>query len=85
MRCAIYGRFSTEKQDFQSIADQYRVCEQYTQRQGWEIVARYADEGISGAAIGNRPEFNAMMADAMQHKFDVFPLCHCDISTACEY
>ena len=71
MRCAIYGRFSTEKQDFQSIADQYRVCEQYTQRQGWEIVARYADEGISGAAIGNRPEFNAMMADAMQHKFDV--------------
>ena len=71
MRCAIYGRFSTEKQDLQSIADQYRVCEQYTQRQGWEIVARYADEGISGAAIGNRPEFNAMMADAMQHKFDV--------------
>lgn len=71
MRAALYARFSTEKQDFSSIADQYRVCEQYAARHSWEIVARYADEGISGAAIGNRPGFNAMMAAALRGEIDV--------------
>lgn len=71
MRAAIYARFSTEKQDFSSIADQYRVCEQHAARHSWEIEARYADEGISGAAIGNRPGFNAMMASALRGEIDV--------------
>jgi DNA invertase Pin-like site-specific DNA recombinase len=71
MRAVIYARFSTDKQDFSSIADQYRVCEQFAARHGWQITSRYSDEGISGAAIGNRPGFKAMMAAAEAGEFDV--------------
>src|SRR3989344_3687367 len=71
MRAVIYARFSTDKQDPSTIADQYHVCGEYAARQGWEIVARYADEGISGAAIGNRPGFNTMMDAALRGEIGV--------------
>lgn len=71
MRAAIYARLSTDKQDLSSIADQYRVCTDFATRQGWKVVARYADEGISGAAIGNRPGFNTMMDAATRDEIDV--------------
>ena len=35
-----------------------------------ELVAIYADKGISGSSVGKRPQFLAMMEDARQHKFD---------------
>lgn len=37
------------------FADQVRVCAEYADRQGWQIVERFEDQGISGAALGNRP------------------------------
>lgn len=43
-----------------SIDDQHRVCAEWCAREGFEIVARYEDQGISGAAAGNRP---ALFAD----------------------
>lgn len=71
MRAAIYARFSTDKQDLSSIADQYRVCADFAARQGWKVVAHYADEGISGAAIGNRPGFNTMMDATMRGEINI--------------
>lgn len=71
MKAAIYSRFSTERQTYSSIADQVRICTEYAQRQGWEVVERYSDAGISGAATGNRPGFLRMRADGMARRFTV--------------
>lgn len=54
-RAAIYSRFSTDKQSESSIDDQIRVCTDWCARNHAEVVARFEDQGISGAAIGNRP------------------------------
>jgi len=38
MKVAIYARYSSENQRDASIADQFRVCREFAQRQGWHIV-----------------------------------------------
>jgi len=50
-RCAIYARFSSDKQSAASIHDQVRKCREYAQAHGWEILDGhiYSDEAISGA------------------------------------
>lgn len=62
-RCAIYARFSSERQREESIEDQVRVCREWAAREGWEVVAEYADRHISGRT-DRRPEFRRMVADA---------------------
>ncbi len=42
--------------------DQQRRCHDYAGARGWRIAADFADEGISGAALGNRPGFQLVMA-----------------------
>jgi DNA invertase Pin-like site-specific DNA recombinase len=59
LRAAIYSRFSTDKQTESSIADQVRVCTERAEKDGHTITDRFEDQGISGAAIGNRPGFRA--------------------------
>jgi DNA invertase Pin-like site-specific DNA recombinase len=71
MPAASYARFSTDEQNPLSIADQERVTAEYAARRGFPVTHRYADEGISGAAIGNRPGFQAMVASALRGEFDV--------------
>ena len=55
MKAALYSRFSTDRQNESSIADQVRICSEYIQKQGWTVVEYFEDQGISGAALGNRP------------------------------
>jgi site-specific DNA recombinase len=62
MRGIIYARFSTERQSETSIADQVRVCRDYARAHGLAIAAEHSDEGISGAALGNRPGARAALA-----------------------
>lgn len=71
MRAVIYARFSTSLQDLQSIQDQERICTEWATREGIAIDRTFSDEGISGAAIGNRPAFLAMMRSAQAREFDV--------------
>lgn len=66
MRAIIYARYSTDRQADSSIADQLRVCTQYAEQRGWPVVAEHRDEGISGAALGNRPGVQAALAQAGQ-------------------
>jgi site-specific DNA recombinase len=70
MRAAIYSRFSTDKQTESSIADQVRVCTEYAEKHGLTVVQRFEDQGISGAAMGNRPGFLAMRDAAKARQFD---------------
>ena len=71
IKTAIYSRFSTNRQNESSISDQVRICTEYADGEGMVIIAQYKDEGISGAAFGNRPAFNEMRAAAMAREFDV--------------
>lgn len=57
-----YARYSTERQNEASIADQLRVCREYATARGWTLTAEYTDEGISGAALGNRPGVQRALA-----------------------
>ena len=71
MKAAIYSRFSTDRQTESSIADQVRVCAEYATREGWRIVEKHEDQGISGAALGNRPGVLRMHEAALARRFDV--------------
>ena len=48
LRCAIYARFSSDRQSPTSIADQIRKCRDYATRQGWLVLDQhvYSDEAI---------------------------------------
>jgi site-specific DNA recombinase len=70
MKVAIYARYSSENQRDASIADQFRVCREFAQRQGWHVGAEYSDHAVSGATI-MRPGFQAMMREALQKKVDI--------------
>ena len=72
-RVAVYARVSTgDELQTSSFELQKRYYEQYiNERPNWTLVKIYADEGISGTAVKNRPEFKKMMADCMDGKIDI--------------
>lgn len=71
MKAAIYGRFSTDRQNESSIADQLRICSEFAAREGLQVTESFEDHGISGAALGNRPAALQMMDAAYAGRFDV--------------
>jgi site-specific DNA recombinase len=52
LRCAIYARFSSDRQSPTSITDQVRKCREHAQQNGWLVLDEhlYVDEAISGAS-----------------------------------
>lgn len=62
MKAVVYARYSTDRQSESSIADQLRVCRTHAAAQGWIVGAEHTDEGISGAALGNRPGVRAAVS-----------------------
>jgi site-specific DNA recombinase len=70
MRVAIYARYSSDNQRDASIADQLRICREFAARQGWVVVQEFTDHAISGATL-LRSGFQALMRDALNHRFDV--------------
>jgi DNA invertase Pin-like site-specific DNA recombinase len=67
MKTAIYCRVSTDKQDTDNQLLQLR---DFAAKQGWEIVAEYCDNGITGKT-SERAELQRMFADASRRKFDM--------------
>src|SRR4051812_49562418 len=68
-RVALYLRVSTTGQ---TVENQRLELEAWAGRAGHEVVAVYADEGISGAkGRDRRPEFDRMLKDAVRRKFDL--------------
>ncbi len=70
IRAAIYARFSTDKQRDASIEDQFRECERIGKAAGLQVVARFADKGISGGTA-SRPGYQALLSVAREREFDV--------------
>src|SRR6266542_2297650 len=70
MKVAIYARYSSDNQRDASIGDQFRVCREFAERQGWTIEGEYKDAAVSGATL-MRVGFQQMMAKALRKEFDV--------------
>jgi DNA invertase Pin-like site-specific DNA recombinase len=69
-RVALYLRVSTV--NGQTVENQRRELLAVAQRAGWQIVAEFADEGISGAkGRDRRPQFDAMLKAATRREFDM--------------
>lgn len=70
---ASYCRVSTDKMDqVNSFEAQQRYFREYISRQPeWELYAVYADEGITGTTTKKRTEFNRMISDAYDGKFQM--------------
>ena len=80
MKVAIYCRLSEEDKNKQSetddsgsIQNQKTMLLQYAMEQEWELYNIYSDDDYTGADR-RRPEFNRLLKDAQQHKFDII-LC----------
>jgi site-specific DNA recombinase len=69
-RCAIYARFSSDRQNERSAEDQVSDCRRHADREGWQVVEVYTDLAISGAS-NRRPGMMALLADAAAGAFDV--------------
>jgi len=70
MKVALYARYSTDNQRDASIADQFRVCRAYAEKQGWQVVDEYSDHAISGASL-LRAGVQALIADALPGRFQI--------------
>lgn len=72
MRCAIYARVSTKREEQKnSLQNQIALAESVAREYGFTVVERYIDNGISGAGIKNRSEILRLLEDAKKKKFDV--------------
>lgn len=69
IRGARYARYSTDRQTDNSIEYQFAKIEEYCQKNKIRLVASYCDKAKSGTNT-DREGFRAMVAAAMQHKFD---------------
>src|SRR4029078_11316019 len=68
-RASIYARVST---DGQTTDNQIRELRQVAERNGWEIVQEFIDQGISGAkGREKRPAFDALWKGATRREFDI--------------
>lgn len=76
-KVAIYCRLSEEDRnkqretdDSNSIQNQKSMLLQYSLEQGWDVYNIYSDDDYTGADR-RRPEFNKLLADAENRKFDI--------------
>ena len=62
-KAVTYARYSSDSQTEQSINGQLRVCKEYAEKNGYEIVAEYIDRAMTGTN-DNRPDFQRMIKDS---------------------
>ncbi|KZE34150.1 recombinase family protein, partial [Chelatococcus daeguensis] len=70
-RAALYARFSTAHQNERSVNDQLALCRDFAARNGFAVVAEYADRAKSGGTIFGREGLLDLMARAERRDFDV--------------
>lgn len=66
----LYARYSSDKQREASIDDQLRVCREYCEHEGIEVLKAYTDYALSGKT-DQRPEFRRMIAAAPESDYVV--------------
>jgi DNA invertase Pin-like site-specific DNA recombinase len=69
IKAALYARVST---DGQTVENQLLALQAVAERHGWEVVATFTDEGISGAkGRDKRPAFDALCKGIARKEFDI--------------
>jgi len=70
-KAIIYARYSPgSQQTSQSIEGQLKVCREYAAREGYQIMAEYTDEKLTGKNADKRPNFMRMIADSARERWD---------------
>lgn len=69
-RAVIYARYSSDRQDSASIETQLSEARKKATALNLQIVAEYCDEATS-ARTTDRPEFQRLLSDAKQKRFDI--------------
>ena len=68
-KAVIYARYSSERQNEQSIAGQVDVCKKWAKDNDIGVVGIYHDNALTGKT-DKRPAFQKMIKDAKKGKFD---------------
>ena len=68
MNVVIYARYSDSKQREESIEGQLKVCCDYAEKEGYNIIGEYIDRAIS-AKTDDRPQFQRMIRDSSKKFF----------------
>jgi site-specific DNA recombinase len=71
MRCAVYARYSSDRQSPASITDQVRKCRDYANARDWKVLTEhiYSDEAISGVTL-QRSGLTRLLAAVQTKAFD---------------
>lgn len=64
----IYARYSSERQNEQSIEGQIRIIKAFAEREGYNIIDSYIDKAITGRT-DDRPSFQKMIEGSKSHTF----------------
>jgi site-specific DNA recombinase len=68
-RAAIYARFSSHLQRDRSVEDQIALCREYAGRNGYDIVAVFADRAITGSSLLLRRGIHSMLRATREGDF----------------
>lgn len=66
----IYARYSSRKQNEQSIEGQLRICRDFAKKENYVIVKEYVDRAASGTN-DHRPSFQKMLEDSKNAEFKI--------------
>ncbi|MEC0245649.1 recombinase family protein [Paenibacillus chitinolyticus] len=70
MRCAVYIRVSTDKEEQKSsLENQRSLFYQYLEDRGWDVFDFYVD--VESGTTGKRENLQRLIRDAKTRKFDV--------------
>lgn len=70
MRCAVYIRVSTDKEEQKtSLQNQRSLFYEYLEKQGWDVFDFYID--VESGTTGKRENLQRLIKDAKERKFDV--------------
>ena len=64
----IYTRYSSERQNDQSVEGQIRIIKSFAEREGYNIIDAYIDKAIIGRT-DDRPSFRRMIRASKNHAF----------------
>ena len=68
MNVVLYARYSDSKQREESIEGQLKICYDYAEKEGYNIVGEYIDRAIS-AKTDDRPQFQRMIMTVVKNFF----------------
>ena len=71
LKAASYARFSSDRQREESVEAQLRDNKKYALKNNLSVVKEYVDRAETGRATENREEFQRMIQDSKDGKFDV--------------